>query len=246
MRKVNKFLSLTLVFIFLFGAGASANSYNVKEKDTLWDISEKYMKDMEDILWANPLIDDPDLIYPGEVISIPEHNTGDLANNIAGSLLNGNKNDLYSVTFAVLQALRPESNRSNYEQEIIRVINKERTREGRVPLTVAGDISGLSINNNDNLGTPFTALKDNGILYLNIATVGGAKNKSAKEIANTWLKSDAYRIKILSVDYHSIAVGYVPMEILTAIRQNINLDAPKSKSSPAHDSKTRGHNPSLR
>jgi hypothetical protein len=49
-------------------------SYTIKEGDTLWDISNAFLKDpfLWPFIWkANPSITNPDLIYPGNKLAIP-------------------------------------------------------------------------------------------------------------------------------------------------------------------------------
>lgn len=56
-------------------AGTADPAYTVKKGDTLWDISRLHLKDP--FLWPriwkqNPSISDPDLIYPGQKLNLPE------------------------------------------------------------------------------------------------------------------------------------------------------------------------------
>ncbi|MBI4842889.1 MAG: LysM peptidoglycan-binding domain-containing protein [Nitrospirae bacterium] len=72
-------LSLPLIILALLINYAAAdssntNTYTIKKGDTLWDISGKELK--EPMLWPklwnyNPQIANPDLIYPGNNITIP-------------------------------------------------------------------------------------------------------------------------------------------------------------------------------
>lgn len=77
---IGKFLILMTTFIF-FAAGTiyaqtqDYKDYTVKKGDTLWNISSKEVSDP--FLWPkiwkeNPQIKNPDLIYPGQTIRIPE------------------------------------------------------------------------------------------------------------------------------------------------------------------------------
>jgi hypothetical protein len=50
-------------------------SYTIKKGDTLWDLSNTFMKDpfLWPFIWkANPAITNPDLIYPGSSLTIPD------------------------------------------------------------------------------------------------------------------------------------------------------------------------------
>jgi LysM repeat protein len=52
----------------------AAGSYTIKQGDTLWDISNIFLKDpfLWPFIWkANPSITNPDLIYPGNKLTIP-------------------------------------------------------------------------------------------------------------------------------------------------------------------------------
>lgn len=52
----------------------AAVTYTIKQGDTLWDISNTFLKDpfLWPLVWkANPSIANPDLIYPGNVLVIP-------------------------------------------------------------------------------------------------------------------------------------------------------------------------------
>lgn len=55
-------------------ATADSGKYTIKQGDTLWDISNTFLKDpfLWPLIWkANTYISDPDLIYPGNLLVIP-------------------------------------------------------------------------------------------------------------------------------------------------------------------------------
>ena len=64
------FLSLSL---FIFPLTAFAATYTVKAGDSLWLISHRFVTTVEAIKYNNGLYSD--LIYPGQVLYIPDNNT---------------------------------------------------------------------------------------------------------------------------------------------------------------------------
>lgn len=47
-------------------------SHTVKQGDTMWKLAVKYQIGTQEIITANPQITNPNLIYPGQVLTIPE------------------------------------------------------------------------------------------------------------------------------------------------------------------------------
>ena len=53
------------------GTVQSARSHTVRKGDTLWGIARQYGVDLTALIRANPQIKNPNLIYPGEAVSVP-------------------------------------------------------------------------------------------------------------------------------------------------------------------------------
>lgn len=79
---------LFLYFLTTQPAGAAAD-YRVEQRDTLWEIALRFQKDLQEIININPQIENPDLIFPGEIIIIPDH-----GKKMDIPKMNDNENDL--------------------------------------------------------------------------------------------------------------------------------------------------------
>src|SRR5690625_3869065 len=68
-----KSLILTLVlFLFLLPVTVSAqDQYTVKRGDSMWKIAVRYQIGVQEIINANPQVKNPNLIYPKQVLNIP-------------------------------------------------------------------------------------------------------------------------------------------------------------------------------
>ncbi|MCF6094710.1 LysM peptidoglycan-binding domain-containing protein [Microaerobacter geothermalis] len=56
---------------FLFGESHHVKKYVVKEGDTLYKIAKRFNIPLQALITANPHIEDPDEIMPGQTINIP-------------------------------------------------------------------------------------------------------------------------------------------------------------------------------
>ena len=73
MKKLLTFVSCVIIFIIVFSVVASAmESYTVVKGDSMWKIAIKYEVGLSEIKSANPQISNPDLIYPGQVFTVPK------------------------------------------------------------------------------------------------------------------------------------------------------------------------------
>lgn len=71
---MQKYKVISIFFLLIFitpGAAGAAADYRVERQDTLWEIAQRFQKDLQEIINSNPQIENPDLIFPGEIIIIP-------------------------------------------------------------------------------------------------------------------------------------------------------------------------------
>ncbi len=113
-----------------------------------------------------------------------------------------------------------QSNYRTMEQEIVKLVNQERAKQGIAPLTENWETSRVArtksqdmINNNyfshnsPVYGTPFNMLNKYGIKYSQAAENIAYGKKTAQEVVNSWMNSSGHRANILNPNYNQIGVG---------------------------------------
>ena len=180
-------ISILLVFS-LTVLSAAAESYTVVKGDSLWKIAVKYQIGLSEIIDANPQIANPNLIYPGQIINIPEKDQ------------------------AVL----------DYEKEVVRLVNKERTARGLSALTMDWELSRVARYKSQDMhdqnyfshtsptyGSPFDMMSAFGISYRSAGENIAKGQKTPQAVVNAWMNSSGHRANILNASFTKIGVGYV-------------------------------------
>ena len=73
MKKLTTLAAAALLTAALtVSASASSLSHTVVKGDTMWKLAVKYQVGTSEIIAANPQIANPDLIYPGQILNIPQ------------------------------------------------------------------------------------------------------------------------------------------------------------------------------
>ena len=72
MKRFAMKFATTLLTLSLLSTGASALTHTVVRGDTMWKLAVQYQVGTREIIQANPQVSNPDLIYPGQVLTIPE------------------------------------------------------------------------------------------------------------------------------------------------------------------------------
>ena len=111
---------------------------------------------------------------------------------------------------------------TDYENEVVRLVNQERVKNGLSALTQDWELSRVarfkSQDMKDNsyfshtspiYGSPFDMIKNFGISY-RAAGENIAKGQATPQaVVNTWMNSSGHRANILNKSYKKIGVGYV-------------------------------------
>ena len=186
---MKKILIAAIVAAAVFPTAASANtSHTVVSGDSMWKIAVKYEVGLSEIKNANPHITNPDLIYPGQVITITNADTG------------------------VLQYEREVVRLVNE----IRAKNglKELTEDWELSRVARYKSQDMKDNNyfshtSPVYGSPFNMIKNFGISYKSAAENIAKGQKTPQAVVDAWMNSSGHRANILNSTYTKIGVGYV-------------------------------------
>ena len=92
LKIIKPILIITLLALFTLSAftvNASAAEHYVVSGDTMWRISRSYGISLDKLIAANPQVKDPNLIYPGDKLYIP---------NASGQASSSTANQVLSIT----------------------------------------------------------------------------------------------------------------------------------------------------
>lgn len=110
---------------------------------------------------------------------------------------------------------------STFEDQVVTLVNQERSKAGLSPLTHRADVKNVAhkkaqdmINSNyfshnsPNYGSPFDMLKTFGISYQTAGENIAKGQASPEAVMNSWMNSTGHRANILNGQYNAIGVGF--------------------------------------
>ena len=179
---------MLILSAMILGVSAAQPVHTVVKGDTLWKIASRYQVGTGEIITANPQISNPDLIYPGQKVTIPmvdsavlsyEQQVVDLVNRIR--VQNG------------LKELKH---------------NWELSRVARFKSQDMCDNRYFS-HTSPTYGSPFTMIRNFGISFRTAGENIAKGYTSPEAVVNGWMNSTGHRQNILNPSYTQIGVGYV-------------------------------------
>lgn len=188
MKKIGVTLLTVLLSIGLFAISAeAASAHTVVRGDSMWKIAVKYEVGLDEIKAANPEIRNPDLIYPGQVLTIPTTDASVL--------------DYEREVVRLVNEIRAERGLGEltYNWELSRVARykSEDMRDNR-----------YFSHTSPVYGSPFQMMKNFGISYRSAAENIAKGQASPAEVVNAWMNSPGHRQNILNASFTQIGVGY--------------------------------------
>ena len=167
---------------------ASALSHTVAKGDTMWKIAAKYQVGTSEVINANPQVTDPNLIYPGQTLSIPQVSSSVTA--------------FEQEVIRLVNEIRVENGLNAL------TANWELSRVARYKSQDMVDNRYFS-HTSPTYGTPFQMIKAFGLSFRTAGENIAYGQTTPQAVVNAWMNSSGHRANILNASYTQIGVGYV-------------------------------------
>ena len=188
---MKKFVSVCITLILFsvcsLSVSAADVTHTVSKGDTMWKLAVKYQVGVSEIVSANSHISDPNLIYPGQVLTIPQTDSNVLSfENEVVRLVNEIRveNGLKALT-----------------------ANWELSRVARIKSQDMVDNRYFS-HTSPVYGSPFQMIKAFGLTYRTAGENIAYGQRTPQAVVNGWMNSSGHRANILNASYTQIGVGY--------------------------------------
>jgi uncharacterized YkwD family protein/spore coat assembly protein SafA len=185
LSKIIICLAIAVFALSPISALAESGTHTVVKGDTMWKIAVKYQIGVSELIAANPQIKNPDLIYPGQVIYIPNIDDIKALENEVIRLVNVER---------VKRGLQPLT--ANWE--VCRVARYK--SQDMIDKNYFGHQSPT-------YGSPFVMLDNFGIKFSAAGENIAYGQRTPQEVMNAWMNSPGHRSNILSSVYNQIGVG---------------------------------------
>ena len=189
MKKIRTLLlSAALSGALLVPAGAADLSHTVVRGDTMWKLAVKYEVGTSEIIQANPQVSNPDLIYPGQVLTIPQ----------VSSAVTSFESEVVRLVneIRVQNSLKPLT--ANWELSRVARYKSQDMRD-----------RGYFSHTSPTYGTPFQMIKAFGLSFRTAGENIAKGYATPQAVVNGWMNSSGHRANILNASYTQIGVGYV-------------------------------------
>ena len=189
MKKlISVMMALLMVMAFTLPAYAAGSTYTVVSGDSMWKIAVRYKTGISELISANPQIKDPALIYPGNVITIPEKDS---------------KVEEYEAeVIRLVNEIRAENGLKPL------TANWELSRVARYKSQDMADKHYFS-HTSPTYGSPFQMMKSFGLSYRTAGENIAYGQRTPQQVVDAWMNSSGHRANILNSSYTQIGVGYV-------------------------------------
>lgn len=174
--------------LMLSPASAASLTHQVVPGDTMWKLAVQYQVGTSEIIQANQHISNPDLIYPGQTLYIPQ--------------LDASVTSFESEVVRLVNEIRRQNGLSPLKE------NWELSRVARYKSQDMLD-RGYFAHNSPTYGTPFQMIHSFGLSFRTAGENIAKGYSTPQAVVNGWMNSSGHRANILNASYTQIGVGYV-------------------------------------
>ncbi|PFA68671.1 hypothetical protein CN378_06495 [Bacillus sp. AFS015802] len=186
--KLSLILITSSLFFSLFDLHITnaESTYTVKKGDTFWTISRKFRIGLSELIGANPQVSDPNIIYPGQNVTIPGFQS---ENSFEGQVTELTNRERHKKGLLPLQIDMKLSQVALYKSRDMRD-------------------AGYFSHRSPTYGSPDEMMKRFHISYNMAAENIAAGQMSPEEVVREWMGSPVHRKNILNPAYTHMGVGY--------------------------------------
>ena len=168
-------------------AAAAGLTHKVSPGDTMWKLAVQYQVGTGEIIAANPQVENPNLIYPGQVLNIPQ----------VSQAVRAYEQEVVRLVNAqrVQNGLKPLA--ENWELS-------------RVARYKSADMAGKRYFSHESptYGSPYQMMRSFGISFRFAGENIAYGQRTPAAVVSAWMNSSGHRANILSSSYTQIGVGY--------------------------------------
>ena len=188
MKRIIGLLLIVLSMLSFSLFTASAMTYHTVVKgDTMWRIATRYEVGLSEIKLANPNIKNPDLIYPGQVLTVPT--VDEKADSFEREV----------VRLVNVERKKKGLSELKYNWQLSRVARyKSEDMRDR----------GYFSHTSPTYGTPYQMMRSFGITYRTAGENIAKGQTSPEAVVNAWMNSSGHRANILNPSFTEIGVGF--------------------------------------
>lgn len=185
---MKKILCICAALLLLSTSSFASTTHTVVAGDTMWKLAVKYQVGTSEIIAANPQVTNPNLIYPGDRLTIPTLSSS-----------------VQSYEQEVARLVNVERAKAGLAPL---TLNWELSRVARYKSQDMKD-NRYFAHNSPTYGTPFQMIRSFGLSYRTAGENIAMGYATPAAVMNGWMNSSGHRANILNASYTQIGVGYV-------------------------------------
>ena len=168
-------------------AAAAGLTHKVSPGDTMWKLAVQYQVGTGEIIAANPQVENPNLIYPGQVLNIPQ----------VSQAVRAYEQEVVRLVNAqrAQNGLKPLA--ENWELS-------------RVARYKSADMASRRYFSHESptYGSPYQMMRNFGISFRSAGENIAYGQRTPAAVVGAWMNSSGHRANILNSSYTHIGVGY--------------------------------------